>query len=114
MDEVRSTEASATAGGPATVRAITAGLEEIHRANSRADAAEARVADLERAGWWTDGQLAKYERRIADLEADRRVSLLETRQARRDARWTLACGILALVALGLAAALILALTGGPL
>lgn len=114
MDAVRSTEATALAGGPAAVRVIGSSLAEIERANTRADRADARAADLEHAAYWTEGRITEYERRIASLEADRRVSMLETRQARRDARWTLACGVLALVALGLAAALILALTGGPL
>lgn len=109
MDEVRRVEASAAAGGPGAVNVIGNSLRAIDRAVARAERAEARVAALERDAWWVEGRVNEYERRIAALEAERRVAALEVRQARRDRWW-----VVAVCAVGLLLVLALAIvTGGP-
>jgi len=108
VDDVVTIEANGAAGGPTTIGVVSSTLLELRFARDRAERAETRVADLERLAAWTNDRVAEYERRIATLEANTRVSSLQLRQARRDNWW-----MLALAALAIAAILALAwATGG--
>lgn len=101
VDAVTGTEASA--GGPQTIGVVSNTFLELRFALERAERAEARVADLERVGSWTNDRVAEYERRIATLEANTRVGALEARQARRDRWWViLVCALIVAGILALA------------
>ncbi len=110
LDGVVAIEANGAAGGATTIGVVSNTLLELRFARDRAERAEARAADLERLATWTNDRVTEYERRIATLEANTRVSALQLRQARRDGWWTLlACALVVAGILALAWA-----TGGGL
>lgn len=103
VDVVQGTEATASTGGPTTIGVMSNTFLELRFARERAERAEARNTELERVASWTNDRVAEYEARIAHLEANTRVGVLETRQARRDRWWTiLVCALIVAGILALA------------
>lgn len=103
VDAVTGTEVTASLGGIQTIGVVSNTFLELRFQRERAERAEARNADLERAASWTNDRVAEYERRIATLEANTRVGALETRQARRDKWWAiLVCALIVAGILALA------------